>query len=107
MQLQNEVTMKIKDAFASRHEPESAKVLGEVFWAFLMSILILATIAGIVLGVHEFLKPHTQETEESVSVGSRKTITKSEIVKILEMFDTRAKEYESRRVAPVSARDPS
>lgn len=107
MQLQNEVTMKIKDAFASRHEPESAKVLGEVFWVFLVSILILATVGGIAVGVREFLTPHTQVEEESVSVGSRKTITKTEIVKILEMFDVRAQEYETRRVAPVSARDPS
>lgn len=107
MRLQTNVTLKIKDAIASRHEPESVRVLGEVFWVLLVVLLIVATIGGIAIGVREFLTPHTQQVEEPVSSGNRKTVTKTEIVKILEMFDARATEYQTRRAAPLPARDPS
>lgn len=107
MRLQTDVTVKIKDAIASRHEPESVRVLGELFWVLLVAFLIVATIGGIAIGVREFLTPHAEPVEESVSTANRKTVTKTEIVKILEMFDARVIEYQARRVAPLPARDPS
>lgn len=107
MRLQTEVTVRIKDAIGSRHEPESVRVLGEVFWVLLVVFLVVATVGGIAIGVREFLTPHAEQVEESVASGNRKTVTKTEIVKILEMFDARVIEYQARRVAPLPARDPS
>jgi hypothetical protein len=107
MRFQTETAVKIRDAFAARHEPEAARVLGEWFWTLLVILLILVTIGSIIFGTREFLKPLTQEVEESVSVGQRKGVTRAELVKILELFDARAKEYELRRTAPVPVRDPS
>jgi len=107
MRFDTNFTVKVKDAFAARHEPEAARVLGEIFWAFLVLALTVATLGSVAFGVREFLKPLTVDEEPSVSVGARKGVTKAELVKILEAFDARAKEYESRRAAPVPVKDPS
>lgn len=108
MRFQTDVTVKIKDAFAARHEPEAARVLGELFWTLLVLLLVVVSVASIAFGVREFLQPlAAEEVEESVSVAARKTVTRAELVKILEAFDTRATEYETRRTAPVPVRDPS
>lgn len=107
MRFQTETTVKIKDAFAARHEPEAVRVLGEFFWAFLVCLLVLITIGSIAFGIREFLKPLSEEVESSVSAGARKGVTRAELVKILEAFDVRAKDYDARRTAPVPVRDPS
>ena len=72
-----------------------------------MGFLALVTVGSIAFGVREFLRPLSEEVESSVSVGQRKGVTKPELVKILEAFDARAKEYEARRTAPVPVKDPS
>lgn len=107
MRFQTDVTVKIKDAFAARHEPEAARVLGEFFWAFLVCLLVLIAVGSIAFGTREFLKPLSEEVESSVSASARKGVTRAELVKLLEAFDERAKEYDARRTAPVSVKDPS
>lgn len=107
MRFQTDVTVKIRDAFAARHEPEAARVLGEFFWAFVVCFLGIVVAGSVAFGVWEFLKPLSEETESSVSVAARKGVTRAELVKILEAFDARAKEYQSRRTAPVPVKDPS
>lgn len=107
MRFSTNFTVKIHDAYAARHEPEAARVLGEFAWVCMAGLLTLTLLGSILFGVREFLRPLSLEAESSVSVGARKGVTKVELVKILEAFDTRAKEYESRRTAPVPVKDPS
>jgi hypothetical protein len=107
MRFDTNFTVKIRDAYAARHEPEAARVLGEFAWVFMVGLLALSVTLGIAYGVREFLRPLSEEVESSVSVGARKGVTKVELVKLLEAFDARAREYESRRTAPVPVKDPS
>ncbi len=107
MRFDPHIPVKIKDAYSSRHEPEAAHRLGEWYWMFLMTLLALIVIGGVAFGVWEFITPLTIETAESVSVGQRKGVTKTDIVKVLDGFETRADKYEERRVAPVPVKDPS
>lgn len=100
-------TVKIKDAYAARHEPEAARALGEFAWVFMVVLLGLTLLGSILFGARAFFRPLSHKVESSVSVGVRKGVTKVELVKILEAFDARAKEYESRRTAPVPVKDPS
>ena len=107
MRFDTNFTLKIKDAYAARHEPEAARRLGEFFWVVLVGLMVIVIVSGIVFGIREFLRPLTEEVESSVSVGQRKGITRAELVKILEAFDARAADYEARRTAPVPVKDPS
>lgn len=103
------VSVKIRDAYAARHEPEAARLLGEWYWTFLITMLTLTIVGGISFGVWEFMRPvsDVQEPSVSVGVGEKKGVTRSDIIKVLEGFDERAAKYESRRVAPVGVKDPS
>lgn len=107
MRFDTNLTIKIRDAYAARHEPEAARMLGEVAWMFMLVFLALTIVGGILYGAREFLRPLSAEVESSVSVGARKGVSRADLVKILEAFDARAKEYESRRTAPVPVKDPS
>lgn len=71
-----------------------------------MAFLTLSIVGGIAFGTYEFLRPLAVESEGSAA-AARRTITKSELVKILEAFDVRATEYQSRRAAPIPIKDPS
>lgn len=107
MRFETGTTIQIRDAYAARHEPEGARVLGEFFWALLILLLALMVSGGIGFGIWEFTRPLTQDVESSVSVGARKSVTRSELQKILEGFGARAEKYEKRRTAPVGVKDPS
>lgn len=100
------VTVRIRDAYASRHEPEAARVLGEFVWAIQLILITLIVLCSIGFGIWEFMRP--LEVPEDVGVGStRKGFVRSDLQKVLEGFDVRAQRYEERRTAPVPVRDPS
>jgi len=100
------VSVKIRDAYASRHEPEAARVLGEFVWAIQLILITLIVLSSIGYGIWEFIRP--LDVPEDSGVGSsRKGFVRSDLQKVLEGFDARAVRYEERRTAPVPIRDPS
>jgi hypothetical protein len=107
MRFDTNFTVKLKDAYTARHEPEAARVLGEYAWMVMLGLISLAIVGSIAYGAREFFRPLSEEVESSVSVGARKGVTKTELVNILDALDARATEYELRRTAPVPVKDPS
>ena len=107
MRFETDTTIRIKDAYAARHEPEGARVLCEFVWAILVLLLVLMILGGIGFGIWQFTRPLAGDVESSVSVGAHKSVTRSELQKILEGFGARAEKYEKRRTAPVGVKDPA
>ena len=102
------VPVKIRDAYAARHEPEAERVLATFYWAFLVTLFSLCVVGALALGVWEFMRPLTGDgSGSSVNASGRKTLTKSDFQKVLEGLDARAKSFETRHTAPVLVRDPS
>jgi len=101
------VPMKIRDAYAARHEPEAEHVLATWYWAVCIVVLALTILGGVGYGAWEFFKPAGEQVEASVTVGTRKTISRADLQKVLEAFDARAARFETKLRAPASAKDPS
>ena len=107
MRFDTTVSIKIKDAYAARHEPEAQRFLGGAFWSLLILVFSLVVLGSISFGVWEFLQPLTVASDTVVGGGKAKTVTKGDLEKILDGFDARATKYNSRKTAPVLVRDPS
>ncbi len=107
MRFDSNVSLKLKDAYHARHEPEAERFLGRVYWAFLIILLALTICGSLGFGVWEFIKPIAVIPEDAVNTRARKVLTKMDLQKILQAFDERAEEYESRKTAPLPVKDPS
>ena len=107
MRFDTQVSIRIKDAYAARAEPEAARFLGSVYWASLIIFFALVVVASVAFGLSEFMQPLSSTSDTIVGAGSKKTLTKSDLGKTLDGFDARATMYNSRKVAPVLVRDPS
>src|SRR5262245_14429774 len=98
----------IKDALAGRHEPEAFHLLARVYWAGLVSLLAIVTIASIAYGAWEFMRPLEAANESEVTVGAQNSIlNRAELPKVLDGFDARAARFEELRRSPETVRDPS
>ena len=107
MRFDTNIQVKIRDAYRARHEPEAERILGQFYWAVLISFFAMSVVASIGYGVWEFMRPESAIPESSASLGAKKTLTRPDLQKVLEAFDQRATKYENRRIAPVLVRDPS
>jgi hypothetical protein len=107
MRFDSEKVVKIRDAYAARHEPEAARVLATFFWAILMTFTVVICILVIGYGAWEFTRPLASGDGSSVTVGARKVLSRSDIQKVLEALEARAGLFEERRAAPIPVRDPS
>ena len=107
MRFDTQVSVKIKDAYAARSEPEAVRFLGSVYWALLGTVFALVVAASIAFGVWEFLQPLASDSDTVVGGHPQKTLTKSDLERVLDGFDARASKYNSRKTAPVLVRDPS
>lgn len=99
------VAVKLKDAYRAQHEPEAQRVLAGFVWSALMVLLMVSLALSVGFGVWQFLQP-LPPVAESVSTA-RKVFTKSDLQKILDAFESRAREYDARRSAPSPVKDPS
>ncbi len=107
MRFDTQVSIKIKDAYAARSEPEAVRFLGSVYWALIGSVFTLVVVGSIAFGVWEFLQPLTSDSDTVVGGHAQKSLTKSDLETVLDGFDARATKYNSRKTAPVLVRDPS
>lgn len=97
--------MRLKDAYAARHEPEALRILAQGYWAFLLTFSSICAVCAIAYGTWEFFR--LPERDESLSVRPRQAFTKSDLQALLKKYDERAAAFEARRIAPVSVKDPS
>ncbi len=106
MRFDTTVTIKLKDAFAARSEPEAVRILATFYWAVLIMFLVAVALVSIVVGFEELMTPLTQAPVSSVA-GTRKSLSRDDIVNVLHGFEARGKSYEVRKSAPLSVHDPS
>ena len=106
MRFDTDIQIKIKDAYAARHEPEAARILARTYWALIVIICALAASVVIAYGVWEFFRGPTAETS-SVTVRPQTLFTKTQLDATLKGFDDRASRFQSRLTAPVPVKDPS
>ncbi|MBL8158296.1 hypothetical protein JNK62_02060 [bacterium] len=106
MRFDSSIQIKVKDAYAARHEPEAQRLLAQAYWAFLITSFVAAVIVVIAFGVWEFFRMPV--VDESLSgVRPQTAFTKAQLQELLEKFDMRADRFQERLTAPVVARDPS
>lgn len=106
MRFDSDISVKIKDAYSARHEPEAARLLARAYWASLVLICAVLVTGGVAYGVWEFVRTPA-EPESSVSVRPATTFTKGDIQALLKGFGDRSLRFEERMKAPVSVPDPS
>lgn len=106
MRFDSDISVKIKDAYSARHEPEAVRLLARAYWTFLVLVCAVLVTSGVVYGVWEFVRTPA-EPESSVSVRSATTFTKGDLQELLKGFGDRALRFEERMKAPVSVTDPS
>ncbi len=107
MRFDTDVSIKIRDAYASRHEPEAAHYLAGFFWTFMVMVTFVVMFSGVAYGAWEFLQPLRPSAAESVSVPQKKVFSTSELQKMLETLGNRAQQYQNAKIAPVPVKDPS
>jgi hypothetical protein len=106
MRFDSSIPVKVRDAYAARHEPEAQRLLARTYWSFLILGFLLATMLTIAYGVWEFFR--TPAVDDSLSdVRPQAAFTKPQLQGLLEKFDLRADRFQERLTAPVTVRDPS
>lgn len=100
------IKVKVRDAYAARHEPEAQRVLAQTYWAFLIVGFALSVGVAISFGMFEFWR--MPSTDESLSgVSPQAAFTKTQLEELLLKFDARSNVFQERLTAPVTVRDPS
>lgn len=106
MRFDTNIQVKLKDAYAARHEPEAIRLLARMYWAFLIVAFTLTVLVVIAYGVWEFFR--MPRTDESLSgVRPQVAFTRAQLQQLLEKFDARAERFQERMTAPAAAKDPS
>ena len=106
MRFDTDIQVKLRDAYAARHEPEAIRVLARIYWAFLITGFTLTVAAAVGYGVWEFFRMPQADAGLS-GVRAQAAFSKAQLLELLEKFDERAAAFEERLTAPVQARDPS
>jgi hypothetical protein len=106
MRFDTNIQVKLKDAYAARHEPEAARFLARAYWAFLIVMLALMVIGSIVYGAWEFMQA-PQHDESGSGLHAQQIFTRVQLEGVLDGFDARAARFQTRMTVPVNAKDPS
>ncbi len=108
MRFDSSVSLRFKDAYHARTEPEAARVVGVFYWSALICTAFLLIIGSTVYGLWEFMQPQFRGgAESSVVIPPKKTFTKAGIQKVLQGVEERAQRYDVQKQAPIPVRDPS
>lgn len=106
MKFHKDMQVKIRELYAARLEPEAFRLLASAYWALLVVLLVLMCVGSIGYGVFQFMK-ETTPGEEEITVRPQSNLSRTQLQELLDAFDARDREFESRRVSPASVRDPS
>jgi hypothetical protein len=106
MRFDTDIQVKLRDAYAARHEPEAIRVLARIYWAFLITGFAFTIMTAVGYGVWEFFRM-PQADAGLAGVRPQTAFSKAQLQELLEKFDARAAVFEERLTAPVQAKDPS
>jgi hypothetical protein len=106
MRFDTDIQVKLRDAYAARHEPEAIRILARIYWAFLIVLFSIVVITAVAYGVWEFFRTPTPDAGLS-GVRPQTAFTRAQLQELLEKFDARAEKFEEHMTAPVGAKDPS
>lgn len=104
MRFDTTLPVRLRDAYAARHEPEAQRVLARVVWAFCTTLFCVSLCVSVAYGAWEFSRMPRGEGESAVRAQTG--FTREQIESLLETFDARAEEFDARLRAP-ALRDPS
>ena len=104
MRFDTKIHIRLRDAYAVRHEPEAERMLAQALWSACVALVGVALVVSVAYGVWEFSRmPHA---DEESTLRAQPGFTRTQIETLLNVFDTRAEEFELRLRAP-AAPDPS
>ena len=106
MRFDTAIKVRIRDAYAARHEPEATRVLARIYWTVIVVLLALVVAASIIYGAWEFFQTPVQD-ENALNVHPQAIFTRAQLQGILDGFDARSERFELRMTAPAAAKDPS
>lgn len=108
MRFNSSASLRLKDAYYARVEPEAARVIGVFYWSALICTAFVLIVGSTVYGLWEFMQPQLGgQAETNVVIPPKKTFTKASIQKVLQGVEARAERYELQKKAPIPVRDPS
>lgn len=85
----------LRELYVSAHEPEKARKVVDLYWAFILSFATLAMLGSVGYGMWLLFMPPQREVSEAV-VGSRATgFDKVELQKAVQELQKRQEEFES------------
>lgn len=106
MRFGSHIPIRIKDAFAARHEPEARTALARLFWVICVCIGIVFLLLSIAYGTWEFFRSNAQRGG-SIDVRPQIQVTKAQLQELLGKFDQRRVRFEERLEAKGVAKDPA
>ena len=108
MKFETTTSLRLKDAYHTRTEPEAARVLGVFYWSMLILLSAILVAGSIGYGLWEFIQPNGGGPAPStVVVPSKKVFSKTSVQKILQSLDEKGQEYERRKKEAIPVKDPS
>lgn len=104
MRFDTRLPVRLRDAYSAQHEPEAQRVLARAVWALCLVIFFFSLVATLAYGAWEFTR--IPRGGEESSVRAQTGFTRAQIEGLLQTFDTRAEQFDTRLRAP-AVRDPS
>lgn len=98
-------TVRLKDAFSMRREPEAQKRLAQAFWHVVLLLCAFLISGSIVYGIVEFLNMPPENI--TTDVRAPQTFSRSDLTQVLNALGARAAQFETLRTTPGSLKDPS
>lgn len=105
MRFDTHIPVKLRDAYQARHEPEAQQLFARVYWAILIVIFVIGTIASLSWGAREFL--HKPQGDAGLDVRPQSIFSRAELMTVIQGFEARSQRFETRLKAPVTIKDPS
>lgn len=106
MRFDTNIQVKVRDAYAARHEPEAARALARIYWASMITLFSCAATLSILYGAWEFFRSPVQDAN-TITVRPQVAFTKAQLDGTLKGFDGRADRFQQKLTEPITAKDPS
>lgn len=106
MRFDTHIPVRLKDAFAARHEPEAHAILARVYWTVCISFGFICVLGSVAYGAWEFSQNKIQDGT-LIDVHPQIQVSKAQLQGVLKKFEERRARFEERLQAPVSIKDPA
>ncbi len=97
--------VRIRDAFAARHEPEAIRFLARIYWTVLIVVCAIVSVCAIAYGVWEFFR--LPRLAENANMRAQPAFTKADVQSLLKAYEARGTKFETRLRETIPVKDPS